>query len=220
MDEQESDASSQSPWRFQFSLRTLLVMVAVVALLLGMWTWKGELGALQFFLGAGLVLIAVGLWQRRPGLIVLGVVVLIGIQGGLRFSARRTAVTTSTGWHEIAVPLRIVDAESGSPIAGAAVRILSGPAPADRLRCVATDADGQAEVDGKLSSVNQQYETLFGTFGGRFVSFSGVLAEIEAEGYRSRRVCLSEHFGQRRDLPCDRLPRATVHLQRIGAPGR
>ena len=51
MSEQASNDPSEARPRFQFSLRTLMGFTAAVAPLLGMWSWRGELGVLQYFQG-------------------------------------------------------------------------------------------------------------------------------------------------------------------------
>ena len=143
--EKRSTGERQQASRFQFSLRTLLGLVAALSLLMGMWAWRGEYGLYQFFFGAGLCLVAVGIYLRRVRLILCGVLVLVGIELGISFSARRTAVTSRITWSVVALPVQILDANSGEPIPRAMARVLSGR-DAGGAEYVAADGNGVARV--------------------------------------------------------------------------
>lgn len=215
MPDEDQDAPRRPQKTLQFSLRTLFALTAACALLSGMWAWRAEQGVLDFFLGASACLIGVGVVQWRIVLIAAGIAGVLGTGLALSFSARRTAISAGSGRCTIAIPVRVVDAATKRPIPGATVRIQCGwPAP-DPAR---TGSDGTAVVDGHMTFISAQYVTLFGTRGRRWISFSGVSASIEAQGYRPLAgVFVSKHFGQSHDLPLDPLPSMTVELKRTAA---
>jgi len=209
--EKRSTGERQQASRFQFSLRTLLGLVAALSLLMGMWAWRGEYGLYQFFFGAGLCLVAVGIYLRRVRLILCGVLVLVGIELGISFSARRTAVTSRITWSVVALPVQILDANSGEPIPRAMARVLSGR-DAGGAEYVAADGNGVARVPCELAVVVEEYETFFGTRGNRRLSLSGVWVEVRAEGYRPARLFLEKRLGKHRELRSDPLPMITVKI--------
>ena len=106
--EQASNNPSEAHPRFQFSLRTLMAFTAAVALLFGMWSWLGELGVLYYFQGIAVCVVAVGVVQRRIGLVVIGLLVLVGIHAGLTYSIRHSSIRASCCWHAMKVPMKVV----------------------------------------------------------------------------------------------------------------
>lgn len=77
---EQSNVPRQPLPRFQFSLRTLLGLIAL------------------------------GIYRRRAGLIVFGVFVLVGLRLGLDYSARRTVIRSWSGRRTGVVPVKVVDA--------------------------------------------------------------------------------------------------------------
>ncbi len=211
MPDQQPQSPGQPKRPFQFNLQAMFALTAACALLAGMWSWRDVMGVLQYFQGVSVCLISVGVVRRRKRLIVLGVVALAGLQLGVRFSARRTGASAGSGWCTIPIAARIVDARTGQPIPNATVRVLHGSATPSGVR---TGTDGRATVDTELTFIFGRYHSIFGTGETRWVGFSGVAIEADAERYGQARVSLSEHFPERWDLTGDPLPPVTVELER------
>jgi len=223
----EFHSDELSPWRFQFTLRTLMIFTAVVALGCGMWKWKGPWGLYLFAMGSGFALVVAGVWLRRLALVVLGILMMVGVEAGLRFSLRRTWIASGSGWTTISVPFQVVDAETGKAVVGAAVRLRSlssGDEPeggrrartnADGTRRVpATNVEGETEADVRLLFISEEYVFFVERLGSRWVTFDGVVATIEAEGYRPATIQLEERFPGRYDIRKDSLPPVRVELRR------
>jgi len=205
----ETVAEKPSFWRFQYNLRTLFILTTVFALGLGMWEWRGPLGLYLFAMGSGVAVVVAGVVLRKIWLIVLGVLVLVGIQLGLEFSYERTAVNSGSGWINMAVPFEVVDAATGKPVEGAEIRVAAGA----QFTAVSR-ADGSARVDAKLVFISQEYKSLFGRLGKSWISFDGITAEIDAEGYEPAKVWLDDHLGRQHDVRDDALPTVRVELKR------
>jgi hypothetical protein len=213
MDSTQETAPRRRVPRLQFSLRLLLGLTAAISLLFGMIAWRGEAGAFWFFLGAGVVLTAVGVYLRRMRVILAGVVTVAAMFYGLVFSAERTRMTGGGAvWQTDVVCVRVVDAATGEPVAGASVSVRSrSDVPVDE---VPTGPDGVADVVCHLPMIVSSYRTLFGNRGEGWISYEGVTVRAQAEGYRAVRRPLIECF----DGPPDGLgppPPATVRLERL-----
>ncbi|NQU21206.1 MAG: hypothetical protein HQ567_07985 [Candidatus Nealsonbacteria bacterium] len=208
--EQAPNDPSETIPRLQFSLRTLMGLTAAVALLFGMWSWRGELGVLYYFQGVAVCVVAMGAVQRRIRLVLIGLLVLAGIHVGLSYSIRHSSIHASWSWHAMTVPVKVVDANTGRPVVNAAIL----PEIGFRADATTTDAMGYAELDANLPMLNEQCETIVGPQCTRWISFENISTRVEAEGYRPARVRLQQHYGARHDLPGDPLPPITVKLQR------
>lgn len=191
--------------RFQFSLRDLMLMVAAVALLLGMWNWRGERGLLEYFLGASVCLILAGIYRRRVVLIVAGVVALIGIQVGVRFSSRRTAARVSTVTASCLTTVQVLDARNDKPISNAWVRFSAN------TNWLPAGSQGITRFPAQYTCIVEECDWLLGTWTSRWIALGGEEISAEADGYRSETVSLRKQFGDRLD---DRsaLPLITVRL--------
>jgi len=194
----------------QFSLQTMFGMTAVVALMLGMWSWRREYGLWQFFVGTGVCLVAIGILRRRVRLILVGIFVLVGIEVALRVSAEHTTINTGSGWCNRRVVVKVIDAATDKPIRGANVRILSGR-NAGNAQWFATAENGLADVRCEFAVIDERYGTLFGTWGTRWISFRSTWAEVDAEGYQSVRVDMQTHLNGRWEVEAD-LPKVIVKI--------
>ncbi len=205
----ETIVEKPSFWQFQFNLRTLFILTAVFALGLGMWEWRGPLGLYWFALGSGLALVVAGAALRRIWLIVLGILVLVGIEVGLRFSIGQTRIASGSGWINVAIPFEVSDAATGKPVEDAFVRVAAGAQFA-----AVTDADGSARVDAELVFISQEYQSLFGRLGTSWIGFDGITAQVDAEGYQPVRLLLDEQLGRKHDIRKDTLPAVRIELKR------
>lgn len=226
------DSTQETPtrWRIprlQFSLRLLLGLTAACSLLLGMIAWRGEAGAFWFFLGAGVVLIAVGVYLRRVRVVLAGVVAVVAMFYGLIFSAQRTRMAGGGAvWQPAVVRVNVVDVATGEPVAGATVDIHSRcDVPIEKST---TGTDGAAGVACYFSAVVSNYRTLFGNRGKRWISFEGVEVRAEAEGFQPFREPLAECFDRPpggseplapATLPMKRLPEETAEAESLRADG-
>jgi hypothetical protein len=202
--------STKRAIRFQFSLRTLLILTAGFSLLMGMMMWRGEWGVMQFFLGTALCLIAAGVLLRRLGLIVCGVIALVAMTYAVSFSARRTGVSTTSGWRTMTLVVEVVDAETDKPIAGAVARVL----PSRGSPSQPTASDGQTEVTSDFSYITMQSDSLFGSWDRCWISLSGYSVQAEAEGYVPAKVRLADRLGEEWNVPGPPPPVVTVPLRR------
>jgi len=200
MSGEELGTAGESNRRFQFSLATLMGLMAGCSVFFGMVAWKGEQGAFLFFLGVGACLIVLGIVLRRIGLIFAGAVAVVLMFMAVSFSARRTGVTTGTMWRVVAIRIEVVDAASEQPVAGAGVSIRSRGDLSPYAEEVPADAGGVAEVTAELSCVFTSYRTLFGTRTERSISFAGATVHAGAEGYHPVDRPLSSYLGESRDF--------------------
>lgn len=200
MSGEESGTAGESNRRFQFSLATLMGLMAGCSLFFGMVAWKGEQGAFLFFLGVGGCLMVLGVFLRRIGLILAGAAAVVLMFMAVSFSAGRTGVTTGTMWRVVAIRIEVVDAASKEPVAGAGVYVRSRSDLSPTAEEVPTDADGVAEVTAELSCGFTSYRTMFGTRTERSISFAGATVHAGAEGYETVRKPLSAYLGKSRDF--------------------
>jgi hypothetical protein len=197
--------------RFQFSLGTLLGLIAAVSLLLGMWSWRGASGALLFCLAAAVCVTAVGVWRRRVRLIAAGILLVAAMLYALHYSANNTAVTSKMVWGAVAMRVTVVDAATGEPVQGATVRV-SG------FRCrsdlPSTDADGAIELRLDMPCTASRYQSVLISEEKRSVSLHGLALEVEAPGHKPVQRPLAECLGRRCALRNGALPPITVELVR------
>ncbi len=211
MPEEHPNPAEPFSGQFQFSLRTLMGFTAAVALLLGMWSWRGEQGVLNYFQGVAVCVVVLGAVQRRIGLVVIGLLVLVGIRVGLSYSIRNSSMGAATcSWHAMKLPVKVVDANTGRPIAAATVR----PQAGFRAATAATDFEGYVELDADLPMLIEESGTIVGMISNRWISFESISAMVEAEGYEPAQVWLEQHYGARQDLPGDPLQPIIVKLRR------
>ena len=135
MNEPEHQPAAPGP-RFQFSLRTLLTIVAVCCLLLGLRRWGGEMRSrtAEIFLAIGVVILAVGVFLRRWWIVALGVVVVAGLAWEILVEAPSqpaNLVVVAREWFQV------VDLKTSKPIAGAHLRFRSD-----------ATSDGTADANG------------------------------------------------------------------------
>lgn len=197
---EELGPPGESNRRFQFSLRTLMGLVAGCSLFCGMVAWQGEQGAFLFFLGVGFCLMVLGIVLRRIGLILAGAAAVVLMFLAVSFSAQRTGVTTASIWQPVAIRIEVVDAASKEPVAGAGVYVRSRSDLAPTAEELPTDADGVAEVTAELSCGFTGYRTLFGTRTERSISFAGATVHAGARGYETVDRPLSAYLGKSREF--------------------
>jgi len=125
---------------FQYSLRTLLELTAVVALGFSLWRWGGE--ALtrtpEFFAVLAAILLAFGLCNRRWTWILGGIVTSIGLLLVL-VSHSEQAATTFLKPGEF--HLKIIDSQK-RPIEGALVKISSNMTSPSKTKKYISSSDG------------------------------------------------------------------------------
>ncbi len=201
--------------RFQFSLATLMGGMAAVSLLSAMWTWRGERGALEFFLGTALCVTAIGLWRRRFGLIVVGLVLLAGIQFALDYAIDNTTISSASGQLTAVLGVTVVDAVSGRPIPRAAVRLLRGGSEVDGGQA---GPQGAVDLAFDVPYTLTRYRSVLLSREERLTNTRGVRLEIKAEGFQPSAGPLSRHLGPQCKLDGAELPPITVGLRRQTRP--
>lgn len=200
MSGEDLGTAGESNRRFQFSLATLMGLMAGCSLFFGMVAWKGEQGAFLFFLGVGGCLIVLGIFLRRIGLILAGAAAVVLMFMAVSFSAGRIVVTTASIWRAVPIRIEVVDAASKEPVAGAEVSVRSRSDLSPTAEEVPADADGVAEVTAELSYSFTRYRTMFGTRTERSISFAGATVHAGAEGYQALDRPLSAYLGKSREL--------------------
>ena len=88
--------------RYQYSLRTLLELTAVVCLGGSLWAWGGEAISRtpEFFLGLAIMFIAVGVYLRRWTMIFGGAIIVGGLLLALRINTDRTTFESEHTWRQ------------------------------------------------------------------------------------------------------------------------
>jgi len=198
--------------RLQFTLGTLMGMMAAVSLLLGMWAWRGALGALQFCLGAAVCVTAVGVYRRRSGLIAAGLLLAGAMLYALFYSARNTTITSGSGRVTAVLAVTVADAATGEPIPRASVS-LSSWYEAPRPVVVAGD-DGVAEAAIDVWATVSGYRSVLVSRDETFLPTRHLILEAKADGYEAVTKPLSEYLGPESRLSGERFPPITMELVR------
>jgi hypothetical protein len=109
----------------RFSLRSLLLFVALFAVPLALSRWNMVAGVSVAVVLAGVACIAFGIRTRSRGATIVGIVLAVGAIAFFGLSAGM--VIAWVGTRTLDVHVLVVDASSLSPISGANVQALSGP---------------------------------------------------------------------------------------------
>jgi hypothetical protein len=171
--------------RFQFSLGTLLAVVAAVGLLLGLRTWRGEVVSRtpEAFLAIGLGLFAAGAFLRRWAMAAFGLVLLAGLAWEIFVinPTRAENMVFNREW------FRVVDSQTSKPVAGARVRVVSCAASIGT-----TDTSGDVRLKTYPPSIDGKYRLMDGDYlstDGKFLPPDyDWFVEVDAPGYAPVRV--------------------------------
>ena len=174
------------PRSLQFGLRRLLTWVAASSLLFALLAWGGNAmsRAPEAFLAIGLGLLALGIFLRRWGTVLLGVAVLFGLFMGVASFASRQQYRSDLASYSLS--FRVVDEQTGNPVSGATVRLVS----ISREKGT-TDARGCVTLTGVFREDPVDFS------GAGQPDYQGSVVEVDAEGYRPVSCALEEtSFGR------------------------
>jgi hypothetical protein len=221
---QEQASARRAPRRFHFTLKELLVATALVGGFLAAAVHGGALGAAIFLTCAGALLIGLGWWLRRRGILDAGVV--LGILGlALFVLLPYRPFTVWDGRKAVGLTFVVVDAATGEPIPEARVRIrdLSPGADYPQLPVPPGEpgVEGQTDSTGSVvlvqrfraSGRDSPYEQ---TGQVRFVY--GYWLQVSAEQHETVLRPLSELTGKSRDIEDPTPPPIRVELKRTTQP--
>lgn len=109
---------------YQYSLRTLLELTAVVSLSFSLWRWGGESLSRtpEVYVGLAVVLIAAGIFVRRWIWVLAGVVVVVGVLLGTNNYQQLLEEQKKYIWISRQISLVVVDSKM-APVAKANIRI-------------------------------------------------------------------------------------------------
>jgi len=192
--------------RLQFSLRRLMVLVILICVLLGLLVRLEAPGVTVFLFCLGIVVLVV---RRNQPTAVIGVILML-------LSPIPLAVWDMgprwIGRKSYSLLVRVVDSRSGSPIAGASVRIFD-PDVDPNASGVQTDIDGTATVTTVLTIVGT--DNLLWDRGSIYLWRHNI--HVTAEGYAPVKAPLERFIGQFRDLYGDPIPPIRIEMERAGA---
>jgi hypothetical protein len=145
--EQPATPKPKLRW-YQYSLRTLLEITAVISLGGSLWRWGGETISRtpEFYVGLAVVLIATGLYIRRWTWILGGMVVVMGVLLGTSIYQQHAAKHAADYWQPRQISLLVVDSQM-IPVAKAHIRISYSRAFIQKNRNAETMADGGCTID-------------------------------------------------------------------------
>lgn len=191
------------PSRIQFSLRTVLFAVLVLAGFIAALRQFGGGGFFVFLCGLGLVLLAGATWHRDPRRGTLGFALVLGTLPYFGAASRSVDHT------EHPVRIVVVDAESGRPISGARVSLYK-KSQATQSSAGATDAQGATILLTKFKT--SRYEFALTRRGRIWLWEHSVL--VERSGYEPLECPLDDLTGKTHDLFGQPLPLVSVELAR------
>jgi membrane-bound ClpP family serine protease len=194
-----------SPIRFQFHLRTLLLLVTAVSVILSMTKWLHELGIAISLLSMGVVLLCVGVWSKRKICMIGGCALICGLVISAPWLL--TAVCW-VGHKKIPVTVRVED-RSGTPISNATVRLTDSDQISSST--ASTDSSGLAHVVGDFQIYGT--DTLLSKTGS--VEVLGERLSVRAGGFKDLDRELDEMVGNW-DLYAPTPPEVLVQLEPDG----
>ena len=194
-----------SPIRFQFHLRTLLLLVTAVSVILSMTKWLHELGIAISLLSMGVVLLCVGVWSKRKICMIGGCALICGLVISAPWLL--TAVCW-VGHKKIPVTVRVKD-RSGAPIPNATVRLTDKDLIGSSTD--STDVSGLAHVVGDFQTYGT--DTLLSKTGS--VEVLGERLSVRAGGFKDLDRELDEMVGNW-DLYAPTPPEVLVQLEPDG----
>ena len=160
--------------RFQFSLRTLLLVVTVVAVVCSLTRWLHEWGIAVSMLSLGIGFVGIGISSKRWSYIGGGCVLICG------FVISSPWLLTATCWvghKKISVTVRVHD-HSGTPIPNATVQLTERDG---NSTASTTDSSGLARVVGTFQICGT--DTLLSKTG--IVELLGEKLSVRAIGFKS-----------------------------------
>ncbi len=163
---------SNSP--FQFSLRTLLLVVTIIAVVLSMITWLHELGIAIALLSTGVVLVFVGTWCKRWHYISGGCILICGL---VISSPWLSTAVCWAGHKKISVTVCVHD-HFGTPIPNATVQLTDRDGTSTAST---TDVSGLTYVVGNFQICGT--DTLLSKTG--IVELLGEKLSVQAIGFKS-----------------------------------
>jgi hypothetical protein len=153
----------------QFSLRTLLLFVTAVAIACSLTKWLHEVGIAISMLSAGIIILCIGLRQKRKSHVVAGCL-LIGAL--ILWSPWLLVVECWVGHKRIPVTVCVHD-QSGKAIPTATVQIDQSPK-------ASTDANGNATITAEFQICGNK--SLFQKTG--FIELLGEKVIVKAAGFK------------------------------------
>ena len=192
----------------QFSLRTLLLVVTVVAVVCSLTRWLHELGIAVSMLSLGIGFLGIGIWRRRKTHILGGCVLIVAL---VLWSPWLLTATCWVGHKTISVTIRVQDS-SGKALPNATVQLTdrtSGSSTAS------TDSDGIAVVQGEFQICGT--DTMLSNTG--IVELLGEKLSVRAIGFKSFDRELDEIAESGCwDLHAPTPPEVLVHLEQAQVP--
>ncbi len=187
--------------RWQFSVRTILLVTLLIAGLISSISQYGASGLVLFVLGLGVVLLISGVWNRELNRGIVGVMLVL-VTAPFFGSATRYV-------HEVAHPVHVTvtDSQSGQPIRRAKVFIYKASQHVPPYY-VATNRDGAATLQSKFRASTCEFGI---TKDGHMWLWEHMIL-VEKDGYQSRALPLYELTGKTHELYQDPLPPVRIEL--------
>jgi hypothetical protein len=199
--------------RYQFTLRGLFLVTAVVAAFSAVSARWGVAGAYLLLFAGAVLQIGRGIWHRRAGLAVFGVIASIMLLG---FSVPLFTVAVWDGSATVSLQFVVVDSTTGNPIPNATVRIrrtdgivisksrLTIP-PCEHGVQANTSVDGTVVLAEEFNTTG--HEGLLENYGFVLFRYGGeeYWVQVSASGFETGLVPLSSLTGLKRDIK-DRTP--------------
>lgn len=188
----------------QISLRTLLLTVAVLAVVFALLAWHVVGGLLICLAVAGTAATGVGIRSRRTGCTATGIVLLVCVL--VAFLAASSAIAW-VGSRTLKVHVVVIDSETLQPIPDADIEVLDGPPslfdrPA-KLSEFTTAISGLHTNDNGTCSFTHRFFAagMEGTFRhSGYIDTGGVWIRASADGWGSVLIPLDRQTGNPRDI--------------------
>ncbi|MDA7978662.1 MAG: hypothetical protein MPJ50_07825 [Pirellulales bacterium] len=189
--------------RFQFSVRTMLFAVSLIAGFIASVGHYGGPGIFLFLAGLGGVLVVSSIWNRSPNRATLGTILMLVTLPYFGSASRFIHHTTQR------VQVVVKDAHSGEPISGAQVSLYPTSHRNPRL-VAATDQYGNALLQARFKTSNHQLGL---GRSGRIWLWEHTL-QVESFGHQPLTCPLYDMTGKTHDLYGSELPPVVVELAR------
>jgi hypothetical protein len=212
--------------RFQFTLQHFLLGVALLSALFASIAWAGLLGFVLYCGACGMALLLASAVNRDGHYLVLGIVLTLT---SFAVIGPVSTVDVGDGRSMISCPFVIVDAESGSPIQSAAVRIRDVSShgrpegqPVFPIPAGEPGASGDTDREGRVSI---RFEFPNTSRSNAFMSKVHVYfspyhwIQVDATGYDRRLVPLETMTGRSYDWHELPLPEMRIELTRSRTNG-
>jgi hypothetical protein len=218
----EQTVPRQSGW--QFSMRAMLVLLAIVCAALAVFVRFYLVGLFCAAFLAGLALVGYGVAHKRTGLLGAGSLLASASLIVLMFGATKALWV---GQSLVSLTFVVVDDQSGRPVSGATVRlrelpfesgipslVISPNEPGVEMR---TSPRGRATITYKFSSTGQSGLLVRTTATAQILE--DYYVQTSAEGYQTQVVPLYELTGHNVDLTWPQQPPPIrIRLERASTP--